>query len=185
MAITRIVVHGKDGTLAAISGLFECLLWSVGAGIIFIMFFLGRIGDSFTNFIFGKKEYLNEKPMLLSHARGFIANGEYEEAALLLQELYGQYPDSPDLNLLLFEFYYDKCGKKEFAGELAENYLKKASIISPDNVILLLRYCDYCIEFGEDKDDVIDFLLDQSVKKIYLEHDKKRIMERIKGLNYE
>ena len=42
--------------------------------------------------------------------------------------------------------------------------------------------CEAIIEGGI-SDDLIDFLLDQSVRNIYSEPDKKRIMERVKGLN--
>ena len=125
---------------------------------------------------------MDDTPMSLSHVRGFIAAGEYEEAALLIQELYAQFPDSPDLNCLIFEFYYDCCGKAELAREFAGNYLRNTTKSSPENIELLLRYCDLCRQSGIDKDDIIDFLLEQSAKDIYSEPDKKRIFERVKGL---
>ncbi|MBR2510463.1 MAG: tetratricopeptide repeat protein [Lentisphaeria bacterium] len=183
MAVTRIVVHGRNGTLSAVAGLLECLVWALFAGLLFVVLFLGNISESFTAFLFGGREYCDETPMSLSHVRGFIAAGNYEEAALLLQELYAQFPDSPDLNFLIFEFYCDCCGKSELAKEFAGNYLKNAAVRSEDNILMLLRYCDLCLQYGADKDDLIDFLLDQSVRNIYSESDKKRIMERVKGLN--
>lgn len=182
MAVSRIVVHGRGGSLSAISGLMECLLWALGAGILFVWLFLGKISGSFTNFLFGGKEYLKETPMSLSHVRGYIAAGEIEEAALLIQELYGQFPDSAELNALIVEFYCDSCNNRELACEFACNYLKKAVKYSPENIEILLRYCDLSREFGIDNDDLIEFLLDQSASNIYSEPDKKRIFERIKGL---
>ncbi len=182
MAVTRITVHGRAGTLGAVSGLFETLFWSLSAGILAVSLFLGKISAGFTNFLFGGKEYLEDTPMSLSHVRGFIAAGEYEEAALLIQELYAQFPDSPDLNYLIFEFYCDCCGKKELAREFAGNYLRNTVKSSPENIELLLRYCDLCCQADIDKDDIIDFLLEQSAKDIYSEPDKKRIFERVKGL---
>ena len=182
MAVTRIIVHGREGALSAVSGLLETLLWALAAGFIFVMLFLGRISSKFTDFLFGGKEYLEDTPMSLSHVRGFIASGEYEEAALLIQELYAQYPDSPELNALIFEFYCDHCGKKELAREFAGNYLRNASKKSPENIEMLLRYCELCMQAKIDNDDIIDFLLDQSARDIYSESDKKRIFERVKGL---
>lgn len=182
MAVTRITVRGRAGTLGAISGLLETLFWALSAGFLIVSLFLGKIGGSFTNFLFGGKEYLDDTPMSLSHVRGFIAAGEYEEAALLIQELYAQFPDSPDLNCLIFEFYYDCCGKAELAREFAGNYLRNTTKSSSENIELLLRYCDLCRQSGIDKDDIIDFLLEQSAKDIYSEPDKKRIFERVKGL---
>lgn len=183
MAVTRIVVHGRSGSLGAVAGLLECLVWALFAGMLFVVLFLGRFSDFFTNFLYGGKDYCDETPMSLSHVRGFIAAGNYEEAALLIQELYAQFPDSPDLNFLIFEFYLDCCNKRELAKEFAGNYLKNVISSSPDNIVMLLRYCDLCIEAGIDKDELIDFLLDQSAKNIYSEPDKKRIFERVKGLN--
>ena len=183
MAVTRIVVQSRCGSLGAVSGLLECLIWAVFAGILFVVLFLGNISESFTNFLFGGKTYCDEPPMTLSHARGFIAAGNYEEAALLIQELYAQFPDSPELNLLIFEFYCDSCRKPELAMEFAGNYLKNTDRSSADNIVMLLRYCDLCIQFGVSRDEVIDFLLEQSAKKIYSEPDRKRIFERVKGLN--
>lgn len=183
MAVTRIAVHGKSGAIGAVSGLFECLIWAVFAGILFVVLFLGNISERFTNFLSGGKKYCDETPLSLSHARGFIAAGNYEEAALLIQELYAQYPDSPDLNFLIFEFYLDCCGKRELAKEFAGNYLKNITQHSEDNIIMLLRYCDLCTADGQDKDTLIDFLLDQSIKNVYSESDKKRIFDRVKGLN--
>ena len=182
MAVTRIIVHGREGALSAVGGLLETLLWALAAGFIFVMLFLGRISSKFTDFLFGGKEYLEDTPMSLSHVRGFIAAGEYEEAALLIQELYAQYPDSPELNALIFEFYCDHCGKKELAREFAGNYLRNVSKNSSENIEILLRYCELCIQAKIDNDDIIDFLLDQSARDIYSESDKKRIFERVKGL---
>ena len=182
MAVTRIIVHGRAGSLSAVSGLLETLLWALAAGFIFVIFFLDGIGSKFTDFLFGGKEYLDEVPMSLSHVRGFIAAGEYEEAALLIQELYAQYPDSPELNALIFEFYCDHCGKKELAREFAGNYLRNASKKSSENIEILLRYCELCVQAKIDNDAVIDFLLAQSALDIYPESDKKRIFERVKGL---
>ncbi len=183
MAVTRIVVHGRAGSLSAISGLLECLVWAACAGILFVRLFVGKIGDGFTSFLFGGREYLEVTPMSLSHVRGFIAAGEYEEAALLIQELYAQFPESPDLNALIFEFYCDCCKNRPLAREFAGNYLKSIKFSSPENIVILLRYCDLCRENGIDNDEIIDFLLDQSTKKVYSEPDKKRIYERIKGLS--
>ena len=183
MAVTRIIVHGRAGAISAVGGLLETLLWAFFAGVLFVWLFLGRIGRGFTDFLFGGREYLEDTPMSLSHVRGFIAAGNYEEAALLIQELYAQYPDSPDLNALIFEFYCDHCGKRELAREFAGNYLRNVSKKSPENIEMLLRYCDLCIQADNDRDNVIDFLLDQSVRNIYSEVDKKRIFERVKGLN--
>lgn len=182
MAVTRIVVRGRDGSLGALAGLFETLFWACSAGILFVVVFLGKISEGFTNFLFGSKEYLDAAPMSLSHVRGFIAAGNYEEAALLIQELYAQFPDSPELNALIFEFYCDHCGKPELAREFAGNYLRGTLKNSPENIEVLLRYCDLCRQTGMDKDDMIDFLLDQSNRSTYSDVDKKRIMERVKGL---
>jgi hypothetical protein len=142
-----------------------------------------KIGDGFTSFLFGGREYLEVTPMSLSHVRGFIAAGEYEEAALLIQELYAQFPESPELNALIFEFYCDCCKNRPLAREFAGNYLKSIKFSSPENIVILLRYCDLCRENGIDNDEIIDFLLDQSTKKVYSEPDKKRIYERVKGLS--
>jgi hypothetical protein len=182
MAVTRIIVHSRAGAVSAVSGLLETLLWAFFAGVLFVWLFLDRISRNFTNFLFGGKEYLEETPMSLSHVRGFIASGEYEEAALLIQELYARYPDSPDVNALIFEFYCDHCGKRELAREFAGNYLRNVSKNSSENIEILLRYCELCVQAKVDKDDIIDFLLDQSARSIYSEGDKKRIMERVKGL---
>lgn len=183
MAVTRIVVHGRAGSIGAVAGLLECLFWAFCAGALFVRLFLGKIGEGFTSFLFGGKKYLDETPMSLSHVRGFIAAGEYEEAALLIQELYAEYPDSPELNALIFEFYCDCCNNRLMAKEFAGNYLKSVKSFSSENIIILLRYCDLCREFGMENDEIIDFLLDQSVKRVYSEADKKRIFERVKGLS--
>lgn len=184
MAITSILRGSMDAkTMGALFGLFKGLIWGLAAGIIFVFLFLGRFSEGFTNFLFGGREMLQETPVTLSHARGFIASGEYEEAALLLQELYAQYPDLPDLNLLIFEFYLDNCNKKELAHSFAGNYLSKASIKSSDNTIILMRYCDLCLEKGSSREEMSDFLIDQATSGIYPEADKKTIFERVKGLN--
>lgn len=182
MAITRIVVRGRDGSLGAVAGLLETLCWAVAAGWLFVVVFLEKISSGFTDFLFGGKEYLDSTPMSLSHVRGFIAAGDYEEAALLIQELYAQFPDSPELNALIFEFYCDHCGKPELAREFAGNYLRGTLKNSPENIEVLLRYCDLCRQANMDNDDIIDFLLDQGNRSAYSDIDKKRIMERVKGL---
>lgn len=183
MAISRISVHGSSGTAGAISGLLETLVWALIAGLLFILLFINKISENFTVLLFGGRSYCDETPMSLSHARGFIAAGDYEQAALLLQELYATYHDSPELNLLIFEFYLDNCKKTDLAFEFAGNYLKSASVKSPDNLVILMRYCDLCIAKEMDKETLTDFLLDESTRDIYPETEKKSIFERVKGLN--
>ncbi len=183
MAISKFGDAVEHGIVSAVFDVLFAAIWAIFAGIICWYLFCPGLSEAFTNAVFGGRDTLDKTPLILSDVRGLIAAGDIEEAAIAIQELYAQYPLAPELNLLMFEFYLDCCGKREFAMNLGKNYLQSARICSSDNIQILLRYCDLCAADGMDKDELIDFLLDQSVKNIYPEIDKKRIFARVKGLN--
>ena len=91
--------------------LFDILFvvsWAIVGGILLWWIFCPRLSEMFTESIFGGRKFLDHKPLMLSEVQGMISAGNYEEAAVKIQELYAEYPLSPELNLLIFEFYLYK-----------------------------------------------------------------------------
>ncbi|QSH40301.1 hypothetical protein P0136_00385 [Lentisphaerota bacterium ZTH] len=140
--------------------------------------------EKFANRLMMPKYYMKTTPDQLSPIQGLIGNQHFDEAVELLEKILKKRPFCPAANLLLVEIYQDKLSQPKIALELIETYFRRRKVPPfSENVELLLRYSDLCLEFDR-LDSAVLLLRCEAARKAYSTSDKRLINNRIKNLEY-
>ncbi len=136
---------------SAIGGAVIAAVWALFAAFCVAYIYVPRIGDGFINFLYFPLRYLKEPPEKIAVVKGLIAQEKYPEAIATLNEILVRKPCDIQSSLLLVEIYMDRLHDKNKVAELVEKYfqtriLDSRTLASPENVEMLMRYSDICLE---------------------------------------
>jgi len=136
---------------SAIGGVVIAMVWALFAALCLAYIYAPRIGDSFINFLYFPLRYLKEPPEKIAEVKGLIAREKYPEAIAALNEILGRKPCDIQSSMLLVEIYMDRLHDNNKVVELVETYFQNRivnpkTLESPENVEMLMRYSDICLE---------------------------------------
>lgn len=170
-----------------IAGVIIGLVFGLFAGICFAYIVAPKVGSSFGCFVYTPLEYLKNPAEKISLIRGLIEQEKYQDAIDALNEILVRKQYDPLAYLLLVELYMDRLNDKSKAAELIEKYFqnrKRNQKIagSPENVELLMRYSDICIEQNRPQ-VVIALFQTELTNKEYSEPEKRILTLRLEALS--
>lgn len=136
---------------SAIGGTVIAAVWALFAAFCLAYIYVPRIGDSFINFLYFPLRYLKEPPEKMAMIKGLIAREKYPEAIAALNEILGRKPCDVQSSALLVEIYMDRLRDNNKVKKLVETYFQNRivnpkTLESPENVEMLMRYSDICME---------------------------------------
>ena len=175
-------ISGVSGGIAAIAGLIISLVWGVFAVLCFYIAFGSRIGMFVGNTFYAPLEYLKNPAERISRIRGLVEQEKYQEAIDALNEILARRPYDPLPNLLLVEVYMDRLNDKEQSAGLIEKYFQNPKLkVSPENVELLMRYSDICLE-QKHPEPAIALFQNELSRKEYSDTDRRTLTLRLEAL---
>ncbi len=158
--------------------------WAFGtlAGLCFASFFTPKIGTFCGNFVYTPLEYLKKAPEKIAPVKGMIEQEKYPEAIAALDEILARKPFDPAPYLLLVEVYMDRLNDKNQTAELIEKYFRNPKLKAvPENVEMLMRYSDICLE--QKRPEPAITLFDSQLKvKGYSDPEWRVLGLRLEGL---
>jgi len=175
-------IRGVSGGIAAIAGLIIGLVWTVFAALCFYNVFGSKIGMSFAGMFYTPLEYLKKAPEKIAQVKGLIEQEKYPEAIAALNEILERKPFDPQPYLLLVEIYMDRLNDNNQALELIEKYFRNPKPkVSPENVEMLMRYSDICLEQNRPEPAIALFEAQLNIKG-YSEPERRGLSLRLEAL---
>jgi tetratricopeptide (TPR) repeat protein len=178
-AYSMITPSSQMGQLA---GFIIALVFGLFAGLCFAHIIAPKIGSSFGCFIYTPLEYLKKAPEKIAPVKGLIEQEKYQEAIAALNEILARKPFDPAPYLLLAEIYMDRLNDKNQAAGLIEKYFSNSKIeVFPENVEMLMRYSDICLE--QNRHELAIALFEAELnRKGYTEPERKGLGLRLEAL---
>jgi hypothetical protein len=137
------------GYASAMATVIIALVWATFSGMAFAGVLVPRLSNWFTGFIYLPLQYLKSPPEKLAQIKGMIEQQNYDEAMERLNEILERTPFEPSACLLLSEIYFYHIGEGIRGAELIINYFSQPKLKAlPENIELLMRYCDYASDNG-------------------------------------
>lgn len=137
----------------------------------------GMLADNFIFSLLASRKTLKEAPLILSPYAGMVARGEGLAALADLEELFAQYPDTPEIAGMLAEVYLRDAEAPDQFIQLVENYFARPKrTAGPDNLTLLMLYAD--LRGG----DALPLLAGEVGRNVYMPSEQKAIRNRIETL---
>jgi len=164
------------------------MAWALGtiAGMCFASVLAPKIGDICGNQVFFPLKYLKEPAEIISRIRGMVEREKYQAAIEATNEMLARNPFDPLLFLLLIEVYMDRLNDKKQAAALIEKYFLNRQEnpklkVSPENVELLMRYSDICLE-QKHPEPAIALFQNELSRKEYSDPDRRTLTLRLEAL---
>lgn len=137
----------------------------------------GLLADNFTYSLLASRKTLKEAPLILSPYAGMVARGEGLAALADLEELFVQYPDTPEIAGMLAEVYLRDAEAPDQFIQLVERYFERSKrVAGPDNLTLLMVYADLR------GSDALPVLAGEVERNVYMPSEQKAIRNRIETL---
>lgn len=135
------------------------------------------LAENFTYSLLASRKTLKEAPLILSPYAGMVARGEGLAALADLEELFAQYPDTPEIAGMLAEVYLRDAEAPDQFIQLVENYFARPKrVAGPDNLTLLMVYADLR------GSDALPVLAGEADRSVYMPSEQKAIRNRIETL---
>jgi tetratricopeptide (TPR) repeat protein len=185
-AVAVYFMGASSDPVGQIAGLIIALFFGLFAGICFAYIIAPKIGSAFGCFVYTPLEYLKNPAEKISLIRGLIEQEKYQEAIDALNEILSRKQYDPLPYLLLVELYMDRLNDKNQAAKLIGKYFQNRKpsqkiMGSPENVELLMRYSDICIEQNR-LQAAISLFQEELASKEYSEPEKRILTLRLEAL---
>ncbi|MEI8247151.1 MAG: hypothetical protein WCI51_15065 [Lentisphaerota bacterium] len=177
-----VAISGVSGGIAAIAGLIIGLVWIVFAALCFYNVFGSKIGMLLGSAFYMPLQYLKKAPEKIAPVKGLIEQQKYPEAIAALNEILARKAFDPAPYLLLVEVYMDRLNDKSQTAELIEKYFRNPKFkAAPENVEMLMRYSDICLEQNTPEPAIALFELQLNAKG-YSAPERRGLRLRLEAL---
>ena len=116
-------------------------------GILFVVFYLPGLSDSFAFGLLFPRKYLEKAPLILSTYQSMLANGNYEQGYQELAPLVEPYIHNPDLIFLYAQFCFETNRIEEGFQALEEYFGTKNREKSFQFAKILFYYADQAVKY--------------------------------------
>jgi len=156
---------------------FGGVIFAGAAGLIGYRLWGETLAENFTYSLLASRKTLKEALLILSPYAGMVARGEGLAALADLEELFEQYPDTPEIAGMLAEVYLRDAEAPDQFVQLVERYFERPKrVAGPDNLTLLMLYADLR---GA---DALPVLAGEVGRNAYMPSEQQAIRNRIETL---
>ncbi len=153
------------------------LPFTIGATVIAIRLWGYALAEGFVFSLLASRRTLAQAALILSPYAGLIARGRGLEALPELEELYRQYPDTPEIAGMLASIYLNTMqDEMRFARFVKQYFGRSRRVEGADNLDMLLLYAD---RLGTAS---LPVLRAEAKKKVYMPSERQSIRNRIAKL---
>jgi len=147
------VSSGKGDRFGAFFYFTVCMLCGASMGLLFVVCCLRDFADGMLDTLMAPRRFRDRPAPLVTPVRALILEERYDEARERLEALLKEYPDVPELRILLFDLLNGPLNRPDEAMRTAESYfIRPERVRSEDNAKLLLRYVGLARELGREND---------------------------------
>lgn len=147
------VCSGKGDRFGAFFYFAVCMACGAAMGLLFVVCCLRDFVDGMLDTLMVPRRFRDRPAPLVTPVRALIRGERYDEARERLEALLKEYPDVPELRILMLDLLNGPLNRPDEAMRTAESYfIRPERVRSEDNAKLLLRYAGLARELGREND---------------------------------
>lgn len=144
---------GKGDRFGAFFYFTVCMACGASMGLLFVVCCLRDFADGMLDTLMAPRRFRDRPAPLVTPVRALIREERHDEARKRLEALLEEYPDVPELRILMLDLLNGPLNRPDEAMRTAESYfIRPERVRSEDNAKLLLRYVGLARELGREND---------------------------------